>query len=92
MPRAERRPSLADVKEQGQAQSVALHRILSVCFIKDSLNLRQIVICVRNIANVHTMSVDFLRILAHMGVEARENQYDKSESSHFLYNYIIKKI
>jgi len=30
------------------------------------------------------MSVDFLRILAHMGVEARENQYDKSESSHFL--------
>ena len=36
-------------------------------------------------ANVHTMSVDFLHVLEVMGVEARIAQYDKSESSHFLY-------
>lgn len=28
-----------------------------------------------NIANVHTVSVDFLRILEYMGVEARIGQY-----------------
>ena len=39
----------------------------------------------RNIANVHTVSVDFLHILEYMGVEARIYQYDKSESSHFFY-------
>ena len=41
--------------------------------------------------NVRTVSVDFLRILDAMGVEARTTQYDKSESSHFLFN-IIKTI
>lgn len=30
------------------------------------------------------MSVDFLRILDVVGVEARMTQYDKSESSHFF--------
>ncbi len=40
---------------------------------------------VRNIANVRTMSVNFLHILAYMGVVAREKQYNKSESSRFSY-------
>ena len=44
---------------------------ISICFIKDIINLRQIVIDFRNIANVHTVSVDFLHILESMGVEAR---------------------
>lgn len=62
-----------------------------MCFIEEPFNLPQIQIAFLNIVNVHTVSVDFLRILDAMGVEARTTQYDKSESSHFLFN-IIKTI
>ena len=36
------------------------------------------------------MSVNFLRVLDEVGVEARIAQYDKSESSHFFVNQIIR--
>ena len=45
-----------------------------------------------NMANVHTVSVDFLHILETMGVEARIYQYNQSESSHFFFviNTLVK--
>ena len=39
----------------------------------------------QNIANVHTMSVDFLSILEYMGVDARITQY-KRKFALFVYN------
>jgi len=39
-------------------------------------------------ANVHIVSVDFLHILAHMGVEARIYQYYKAKVRTFYINII----
>ena len=82
---------LDSVKQQGhnRRRKRALKHI-NICFIKDQFNLGQLKIHIHNIANVRTVSVNFLRILECMGVQARIDQLSEVhtfyETLNTLYN------
>jgi hypothetical protein len=66
------------IKKQLQAQSVALHDKISICFIWGFVHFSTTWISLsKNNAKRSRVNVGFLRILEEMGVETRTDQYRK---------------